>query len=280
MTRRLILLTALVLAAACQSDGQIDGEVAASLTIPGGTQQTWCAGRGPGVVLINGIGDQASSRQWLGVQSELAQDARVCRYDRPGTGDSAPPTRESRGPEALALELGAVVDHTTDGEVVLVAHSFGGYLARLYAERYPQRIRGIVFVEALDPSFGLLRGTGVDEFGAVAMADEQLDLPALEAAVAAVTELPDDLEISVLVRGRDVTQAWTEAQRRIAALSSRSKLDVVEDAGHQIPTDAPHAVADAVRGLIDDGAASEGPGAGNTGSRVGQPLWADGRVQG
>lgn len=57
-----------------------------------------------------------------------------------------------------------------------------------------------MFVEALDPSFGLLRGTGVDEFGAVAMADEQLDLPALEVAAAVVTELPDDVEISVLVR--------------------------------------------------------------------------------
>jgi pimeloyl-ACP methyl ester carboxylesterase len=93
------------------------------------------------------------------------------------------------------------VDHTTDGDVVLVAHSFGGYLARVYAERHPERIRGIVFVDALDPSVGLLRGTGADELREIAMADEQLDLRALESAAAAVTELPDDIEIRVLVGG-------------------------------------------------------------------------------
>lgn len=249
--RRLLLLTTLALAAACQPDGQLDGEVAASLELPVGTQQVWCVGQGPGVVLVNGLGDQASSRQWLDVQSQLADDARVCRYDRPGTGGSPPPTRGGRGPEALTHELGAVVDHTTDGEVVLVAHSFGGYLARLYAERHPQRVRGVMFVDALDPSVGLLRGTGADALGAVAMADEQLDRRALETAAAAVTQLPADIEIGVVVRERDVTQAWMEGQHRLAALSPRSNVEVVEDTSHQVPTDAPQTVADAVRRLLE-----------------------------
>lgn len=69
-----------------------------------------------------------------------------------------------------------------------------------------------------------------------------------------------------------------EAQQRIAALSSGSKLDVVEDVGHQIPTDAPQAVADAVRRLLDDdGAATEAPGTRSAVRRAGQPL---GRVAG
>lgn len=249
--RRLLLLTTLVLAAACQPDGQLDGKAAASLELPLGTQQVWCVGKGPGIVLVNGLGDQASSRQWLDVQGQLAKDARVCRYDRPGTGGSPPPTRAGRGPEALTRELGAVVDHTTDSEVVLVAHSFGGYLARLYAERYPQRVRGVMFVDALDPSVGLVRGTSADDLGTVAMADEQLDLRALETAAAAVTELPADIEIGVLVRERDVTQAWMQGQHRLAAISPRANVEVVEDTSHQIPTDAPRAVADAVRRLLE-----------------------------
>lgn len=246
-----MLLTTLVFAAACQPDGQLEGEDAASLEVPAGTQQVWCAGQGPGVVLVNGIGDQASSHQWLDVQGRLAQDAHVCRYDRPGTGDSPPPTLTDRGPEALALELGAVVDHTTDSKVILAAHSFGGYLAQLYAERHPQRVRGIVFVDALDPSVGLLLGTGADDLGEITMADEQLDLRALETAAAAVTKLPADIKIGVLLRERGVTQAWTAAQHRLAALSPRSSIEVVEGAGHQIQTDAPQAVANAVRKLLD-----------------------------
>lgn len=239
----------IVVVAACEPGGQPDGTTTTSLQTPGRTQQVWCAGQGPGVVLINGIGDQASSRQWLDVQAQLAQHARVCRYDRPGTGDSPPPTQSNRGPGALVVELDAVVDHTTDGEIVLVAHSFGGYLARLYTQRQPERVRGIVFVDALDPSVGLLRGTGVDDLGEVAMANEQLDLHALETAAAAVTEFPADIEVGVLVRERDVTPAWIEGQQQLAALSPRSYVDVVKDTSHQIPTDAPEAVAAAVRRL-------------------------------
>ncbi len=249
--RWLLLLATLVVGAACQPDGQLDGEVFASLELPDGTQQVWCVGQGPGVVLVNGIGDQASSRQWLDLQDQLAEDARVCRYDRPGTGGSPPPTQAGRGPEALTLELGAVVDHTKEDEVVLVAHSFGGYLARLYAQRHPQRVRGVVFVDALDPSVGLVRGTGADDLDVVAMADEQLDLRALETAAAAVTEWPADIEIVVLVRERDVTQAWMEGQHRLAALSPCSNVEVVKDTSHQIPTDAPQVVADTVRRLLE-----------------------------
>jgi pimeloyl-ACP methyl ester carboxylesterase len=149
--RWLLLFTTVVVVAACEPAGQAGAATAAALETPGGTQQVWCLGRGPGVVLIDGIGDQVSSRQWLDVQGELAQDARVCRYDRPGTGASPPPTQPRRGPGALDTELDTVVDHTTDGEVVLVAHSFGGYLARLFARHRPERVRGIVFVDALDP---------------------------------------------------------------------------------------------------------------------------------
>lgn len=250
-TRWLLLLTiALVVVAACMPGGQLDGEAAARLEIPAGSQHVWCVGQGTGVVLVNGIGNQASSSQWLKVQGQLAEDARVCRYDRPGTGDSPAPRSPGRGAEALDIELDAVVDHTTDGDVVLVAHSFGGYLARVYAERHPERVRGIVFVDALDPSVGLLRGTGANELREIAMADEQLDLRALESAAAAVTKLPDDFEIRVLVRERDVKWAWMDGQQRLAALSPRSNLEVVEDTGHQIPTDAPRAVTDAVRSLL------------------------------
>lgn len=250
--RRLLWLTiAIVGVAACEPGGQPGGTTTTSLEAPGGTQQVWCAGQGRGVVLINGIGDQTSSRQWLDVQVQLSQHARVCRYDRPGTGDSPPPTQSNRGPEELELELDAVVNHTTDGEVILVAHSFGGYLARLYTERQPERVRGIVFVDALDPSVGLVRGTGVDDLGEVAMADEQLDLHALETATAAVTEFPPDIEVGVLIRERAVTPAWMEGQQQLAALSPRSHVEVITDTSHQIPTDAPQAIADTVRRLLE-----------------------------
>ena len=253
MRKRLVLHAAalsfpLLVACATPVPG---GEAGTALEVPVGSQQVWCAGQGPAVVLINGIGDNASSAQWLEVQARLSPHTRVCRYDRPGTGDSPPPSVPGRDAADLDTELEAVIDHVAgDDQVILVAHSFAGYLARVYADRHPERIRGLVFVDALDPSVGLLGGTGSGDWEEVSMADEDLDLRAVEAAVAAIARLPGSPPVIVLVRGRGVTAAWTAGQERLAALSECSKVEVVEGAGHQIPAEAPQAIADAVMKLL------------------------------
>jgi pimeloyl-ACP methyl ester carboxylesterase len=212
------------------------------------------------VVLVNGIGDDATSAQWLEVERALAKDARVCRYDRLGTGESSVPVR-GRGADELAAELDAVVEHAAGGEgvehaaggdgVIVVAHSFGGYLAMIYADRDPDRVDGLVLVDALDPSVGVVRGTGATTLDDVAMANEQLDLGDVEAAAGAVTKLKGDPPIVVLSRGRDTTESWTRGQEHLASLSGRSSHEVVPGAGHQIPSDAPQVVVAAVERVLD-----------------------------
>jgi len=245
-------LAAAVGAACGQGPEPVPGEQATSISVPAGSQQAWCAGTGPPVVLVSGIGDEATSAQWVGVERTLAQDAHVCRYDRPGTGASSAPATAGRGADELVDELDAVVRHAAgDDRVVLVAHSFGGYLAMVYADRHPERVGGLVLVDALDPSVGLLRGTGVSTLDEVAMAREQLDLRDVEQAAASVTELDGDPPLVVLSRGEDATASWTAGQRHLASLSERSDSDVVAGAGHQIPSEAPQAVVAAVERLRD-----------------------------
>ena len=241
--RLALVLGALVLSAC---SGSVPGEETAQVA----GQQVWCAGEGPAVVLVHGIGADASSAQWTEVERRLAGDARVCRYDRPGTGESPAPREAGRGADALTAELDAVVEHAGDGApVVLVAHSFGGYPARVHAARHPDRVAGLVFVDALDPSVGVVRGTGASDLGAVAMGGEALDLADVEAAATAVTGLPADLPLAVLSRGQGLSGEWTAAQDRLAALVGGTQVTVV-DAGHQVPTEAPDAVVDAVRGVL------------------------------
>ena len=147
-TRGVLVLAALLLAGCAGGPDAVAGEE--SVTVAG--QRVWCAGEGPAVVLVHGIGEDASSAQWLEVERDLAEQARVCRYDRPGAGDSAAPATWGRGADELDAELDAVVQHTAgDGPVVLVAHSFGGYPARGHAARHPDRVAGLVLVDALDP---------------------------------------------------------------------------------------------------------------------------------
>jgi pimeloyl-ACP methyl ester carboxylesterase len=110
-----------------------------------------CAGTGsPSVVLESGIG--ASSLSWGLVQPEVAKFTRVCSYDRAGLGwsDPAPPPRTcSRISDELdRLLLNAGIP----GPYVLVGHSFGGYVVRHFATRYPDKVAGMVLVDTIHPS--------------------------------------------------------------------------------------------------------------------------------
>lgn len=100
---------------------------------------------GPTVVLLHGAGD--SSYSWLHVQKEVARFTRVVAYDRPGLGSSGPgpgPDAE-RTVEQLHALLAAV---GAPGPYVLVGHSLGGLIARLYAVRYPEQVAGMVLVDS------------------------------------------------------------------------------------------------------------------------------------
>jgi pimeloyl-ACP methyl ester carboxylesterase len=228
----------------------VPGEERLMVTAAGESQAVWCAGRGPAVILVNGIGDEASSEQWSSVEGQLARRARVCRYDRPGTGASPAPRHARRGPAALTAELDAVVQASARGRVVLVAHSYGGYPARLYAAAHPRRVAGLVFVDALDPSVGTRRGTGSASWARVRMAHEGLDLASVEQAARAVSHLPGDPPVVVLSRGEDSTPSWRAGQARLTALSRRAIRRVVAESGHQMPTDAPDAIAKAVEDTL------------------------------
>jgi len=108
---------------------------------------------GPSVILDAGIG--ASSLSWSLVQESTARFARVYAYDRAGYGWSDPPRRSSgpRTASRLAEELRALLRAAdVPGPYILVGHSFGGYVARLYAERWPVEVAGLVMLDSPDAS--------------------------------------------------------------------------------------------------------------------------------
>ena len=108
----------------------------------------FCTGqtsKNPTVILLHGLGD--SSLDWGLVQPEVAHFARVCSYDRAGAGwsDSGP---APRGPLTAAKELHLLLVNAKEvGPYVLVAHSWGGLIARVYASQYPREVAGMVLVD-------------------------------------------------------------------------------------------------------------------------------------
>ncbi len=111
----------------------------------------------PTVILDAGLGGY--SHDWLRVQPQVAQFARVCAYDRAGYAwsDPGPPPRDSR---QVVADLHALLTNANvPPPYVLVGHSFGGLNARFYAKQYPDQVAGVVLVDATpedvydDPAF-------------------------------------------------------------------------------------------------------------------------------
>jgi pimeloyl-ACP methyl ester carboxylesterase len=100
----------------------------------------------PRVILESGVGD--FSVEWSLVQPGVAGFARVCSYDRAGDGWS------ELGPHPRTFHQIVYELHTllaNAGErppYVLVGHSYGGWLVRLYQTTYPTEVAGMVLVEA------------------------------------------------------------------------------------------------------------------------------------
>jgi pimeloyl-ACP methyl ester carboxylesterase len=102
----------------------------------------------PTIILESGIGD--FSVEWALVQPGVARFARVCSYDRAGDGwsDLGPHPRTMR---QIVYELHTLLNKGgVKPPFILVGHSYGGVLVRLYASTYPADVLGMVLVEAGD----------------------------------------------------------------------------------------------------------------------------------
>jgi pimeloyl-ACP methyl ester carboxylesterase len=107
-----------------------------------------CAGSGsPAVILEAGFGD--SSFTWASVLPRLVGATRTCAYDRAGLGTSvAMPGVHDAADEVNDLER-LLERARIEPPYVLVGHSYGGLLARLFAHEHPDSVAGVVLIDAM-----------------------------------------------------------------------------------------------------------------------------------
>src|ERR1700684_4023023 len=103
----------------------------------------------PAVVIIPGRGESAAG--WQPIQHGLASGTTVCTYDRPGLGwsDPAPsrPTAAGMAHDLRMLLTGAGIPPP----FVLVGHSLGGLVARMFIGLYPAEVAALALIDSSHP---------------------------------------------------------------------------------------------------------------------------------
>ncbi len=261
-----------------------------------------CQGTGfPTVVLISGRSDRSDIWQIvantaasdLNVYSAVAKFTRVCAYDRPGTAkivaNTVEPSRSTSvlqpvTPKDAVADLHALLMATkVPGPFVLVGHSYGGLIARLFANTYTSEVAGLVLIDTLTEflydsltqiqqalwirlnsnysseldrytiqertdlilSFEQLRATSVLRQVPVIVltSDQSYDFKSLIDKGV----LPSDAPINF---GPIVFQAHLMGQERLTCLL-KAKHIIHTRAGHYIQTEQPQLVIDSIREVVD-----------------------------
>lgn len=113
----------------------------------------YCAGKGHGPAVVIEAGAGNDSTLWADIVQRVSSFAKVCTYDRAGLGWSDPAplpmTFEDRANDLHSLL--AATDLT--GPLILVGHSYGGYIVRAFTRLHPQQVAGIVLVEAAEEGY-------------------------------------------------------------------------------------------------------------------------------
>jgi len=287
------LLIAAMPGPALAADGDFDGRV----DIGNGRKfYIECRGSGSPTVLIV-PGARAAADEWTvhsPVFADVAGFTRTCVYDRPGTvlADNSPsrsdPVPMPTTAAAAVADLHAlVIAAKIDTPFVIVGHSYGGMVVRLYAMTYPDEVDGMVIVDALseflkaaetddewiwqrrildgDLSEALKVYPAIERPDAEASFDQLLAAPPLRPMPLVV--LSADLQWGPLVPGmiadgvlapdtpHDVGYVTDRAQKvahaNLAALVPGARHVTKTDSGHLIHHDNPQLVTDSIRDVVD-----------------------------
>lgn len=162
-------------------------ELAATMAPVEGSQMAFYpSGSGPvTVVLEAGFGGDHTS--WRAVQPLLAGKARVVSYDRLGHGKSSPSARPRSAKVAAEQLHDGLARAGFAPPYLLVGHSFGGAIARIFADRWPAEVHGLVLVDPSHEDFGIRAAReATSVFAAMLesqLADDDRDTPHMQREV-------------------------------------------------------------------------------------------------
>lgn len=228
------------------------GQVRAVFSVGAQQQYLDCDGwGGPTVVLVSGA--WGTAQDWDNEVAVWRQGGRVCRYDRPGLGqspgrqgsvyvDSAVHARELRDLLRAAGER---------GPFEVVGHSYGGLIAQTFASLYPRQTAGMVLLDPVPlgfpqawPSFG----TTLEEASPRTYTDliSSSDSAAAGRPLAGMPLILVSAGVAPSWLPDNGFQVWRDAQTAQVAGCANCLHWVAEGATHQLQDTAPEMTTSAV----------------------------------
>jgi pimeloyl-ACP methyl ester carboxylesterase len=242
----------------------------------------YCLGSGDPTVVITGAG---YSFDWSLVQPEVAKFTQVCAYDHSGVAwsDSGPTDTCSLRVKEIRL---ALKNAGITGPYILVGHSLGALVSRLYASTYEADVAGMVIVEhAVAPILAKSKAPGPvfpqDQIPTAVMKpdlntgfeklpeqDYQLHVWAnsqprvsdvMKRNLQITRECIGDVDLATQNRANPmgakplivVSAQATEFLHALLGISSNSKQVIAANSGHYVMVDRPDVVIGAIREVVE-----------------------------
>jgi pimeloyl-ACP methyl ester carboxylesterase len=234
--------------------------------------------QGSDTVVVLEVGGGADSTQWGSFPLYLAQEtgATIVTYDRAGFGRSDTPKTPYDMVEEVDWGMQGLRQLGLDKDIILMGHSYGGWLIRLTASRHPEAVRGMVFIDPFSAEF-------VDLLGVEYLDNHpscRKDLPFADAnpedltknqrggirmvkgglgpkvAIMRHTTIPQGIPVHILTAGQPwwgtpvEDAAWRKAHEQMANSIPGAVLIVAEESDHLIPEKQPEVILDALKEVI------------------------------
>jgi pimeloyl-ACP methyl ester carboxylesterase len=235
-------------------------------------------GQGHAILLESGGGMDSS--EWNALAPRLAREtgATVIAYDRAGFGKSdLPETKYDLREDTAALWRG-LQSLGLDRDLVLVGHSYGGFLIRFEAAGHPDSVRGLVFVDPFTVEF--VDALGIDycnnhpmmgklpfdttrpetlgklQRAMIRMVGAPRSNLAEKIAVMRKAVIPEGIPVRIITSGTawlpkpEELKAWRESHDRFTASIPGARLVPAEKSGHMIPFSQPDLVVSVVSEVV------------------------------
>lgn len=215
----------------------------------------------PTIIMDAGYGD--FSKAWDSVIGDISKLSSVLIYDRAGLGKSERSLNPRTSREMVKELKELLVKANIEPPYILVGHSFGGVIMRMFATEHQNEVCGLVLVDSTPEDYReRFLPTMSKEFQRAyhkqfiyeGNYDEFME------SLQQLKETKTKLNVPVIVLSagkkdhysKESQELWNEMQREILEMSAAGELVIAKNSTHYIQNDEPKEVVSAIKKLIDN----------------------------